>query len=110
MNTTITNNSLPKFPQATNNPGSSSSATAAATAAPTDAFASATRSPDQLKLTDSARAVQEATRLNKDSPMDTKRVEELRQALADGTYKVDAGRIADRLLSLDQQLGGTGKA
>ena len=32
------------------------------------------------------------------------------KALADGSYKIDAGRIADRMLALEQQLGGTGKA
>jgi negative regulator of flagellin synthesis FlgM len=30
--------------------------------------------------------------------------------MADGSYKIDAGKIAERLLAMDQQLGGTGKA
>src|SRR6185312_5443706 len=89
MNTTITNNGLPKLPQAGTSPGSGSSASAATSP---EAAATAARSSDQLKLTDSARALQEAARL------------------ADGSYKIDAGKIADRLLAMDQQLGGTDKA
>ncbi len=107
MNTTITNNGLPKFPQATNNPGNSSSAS---TAAPADTAAAPSRNSDQLKLTDSARALQEVARQNDASPIDAKRVDEVRRALADGSYKVDAGRIADRMIAMDQQLGGTDKA
>lgn len=106
MNTTITNNGLPKFPQATNNPGSSSSTNLAASA---DGAVAASRNGDQLKLTDSARALQEVARTNEASPIDSKRVEQVRSALADGSYKIDASRIADRLLVLDQQLGGTDK-
>jgi len=34
----------------------------------------------------------------------------VRQALADGSYKVDAGRIADRMIAMERQLGDTGKA
>jgi negative regulator of flagellin synthesis FlgM len=107
MNTTITNNGLPKFPQTTNSPGNSASA---GTAAPADAALAAPRNGDQLKLTDSARALQEAASQNETAPVDAKRVEQIRQALADGSYKVDAGRIADRMLAMDQQLGGTDKA
>lgn len=107
MNTTITNNGLPKLPQTGTSPGSGSSASAAASP---EATATASRSSDQLKLTDSARALQEAARLNDASPIDAKRVEQVRQALADGSYKIDAGKIADRLLAMDQQLGGADKA
>jgi len=107
MNTTITNNGLPKLPQAGTSPGSGSSASAATSP---EAAATAARSSDQLKLTDSARALQEAARLNDASPIDAKRVEQVRQSLADGSYKIDAGKIADRLLAMDQQLGGTDKA
>ncbi len=103
MNTTIINNGSPKFPQA-NNPGSGSTAT---TAAPADATP---RNGDQLKLTDSARALQEAAQSKETSPIDAKRVEQVRRALADGSYKIDAGRIADRMLTMDHQLDGTDKA
>jgi negative regulator of flagellin synthesis FlgM len=85
MNTTISNNGLPKFPQASNGPGNGSATTAAASPGTT---AAAPKSDDQLKLTDSALALQ----------------------LADGSYKVDAGNIADRMLAFERQLGGAAKA
>ncbi|HZX71406.1 MAG TPA: flagellar biosynthesis anti-sigma factor FlgM [Rhodanobacter sp.] len=107
MNTTITNNGLPKFPQATSNPASSSSASATASA---DGTAAAPRTGDQLKLTDSAQALQMAARQQETPPVDTQRVEQLRRALADGSYQIDAGRIADRMIAMNQQLDGTGKA
>lgn len=106
MNTTITNhNGLPKLPQANGKTGGNSSAAAAA-----DASVAAPRNGDQLKLTDSARALQEAARQNDAAPVDARRVEQVRRALADGSYRIDAGRIADRMLALDQQLGGPDKA
>lgn len=106
MNTTISNNGLPKFPQATNSAGNGS---AAATAAATGSTAAASTSDDQLKLTDSALALQNATRPGDTASVDPQRVEQVRKALADGSYKIDAGRIADRMLALEQQLGGAGK-
>ncbi|MEO7050979.1 MAG: flagellar biosynthesis anti-sigma factor FlgM [Rhodanobacter sp.] len=107
MNTTITNNGLPKFPQATNNPANSSPASATA---PADGAAATPRNGDQLKLTDSAQALQMAALQKDNAPIDTKRVEQLRRALADGNYKIDTGRIADRMLAMNKQLGGAGKA
>jgi negative regulator of flagellin synthesis FlgM len=106
MNTTISNNGLPKFPQASNSQGSGSATTTAAAGS----SAAAPASDDQLKLTDSALALQEAARPGDAAAIDPQRVEQVRKALADGSYKIDAGRIADRMLALEQQLGGTGKA
>ncbi len=107
MNTTISNNGLPKFPQTSNGPGSGSATTAAASAGTT---ATAPKSDDQLKLTDSALALQEAARPGDTAAVDPQRVEQIRKALADGSYKVDAGNIADRMLAFEQQLGGVAKA
>ncbi|HET7269337.1 MAG TPA: flagellar biosynthesis anti-sigma factor FlgM [Oleiagrimonas sp.] len=59
---------------------------------------------DRVQLTESARAIGAAAR-NRDAPVDTQRVERIRQAVADGTYKVDAQRVADRLISLEKQIG-----
>jgi negative regulator of flagellin synthesis FlgM len=102
MTTSIQNNGLPNFPQATGATGNASASTTAAT----DGNASVTpKSDDQLKLTDSARALQEAARLDTSSAIDTKRVEQIREALANGSYQVDPGRIADRMLSFERQLG-----
>ncbi|RCS30361.1 flagellar biosynthesis anti-sigma factor FlgM [Rhodanobacter denitrificans] len=107
MNTTISNNGLPKFPQAANSPGNGAATPAPAPAA---SGAPAAKADDQLKLTDSALALQQAARTDDSAAIDPQRVERLRTALADGSYRIDAGRIADRMISLDQQLGGTGKA
>jgi len=42
-----------------------------------------------------------------DTPVvDTQRVEEVKQALADGTYNVDATRIAEKLMALDTAFKG----
>lgn len=107
MNTTIPNNGLPKFTQTTGSAGNGQAAPAGGAA---DAASAVPKADDQLKLTDSALALQEAARADDSAVIDAVRVERLRQALADGSYKVDAGRIADRMLALDQQLGGTDKA
>lgn len=107
MNTTISNNGLPKLPQATNQPGNGPAAESPAPGA--SAGASAAPGDDQLRLTDSAKALQQAARSNA-AAVDQQRVERVRQALADGSYKVDAGRIADRMIAMERQLGGTGKA
>lgn len=107
MNTTIANNGLLKFPQATNNPASSSSTSTTASA---DSPAATPRTGDQLKLTESAQALQMAGQKQDAAPIDSKRVEQLRRALADGSYKIDASRIADRMISMDHQLGNTDQA
>jgi flagellar biosynthesis anti-sigma factor FlgM len=107
MNTTISNNGLPKLPQAAGQAGNSAAPESSASAA--GAGAPAAKADDQLKLTDSAKALQQAARTDA-TQVDTQRVERVRQALADGSYKVDAGRIADRMIAMERQLGGTGKA
>jgi negative regulator of flagellin synthesis FlgM len=102
MNTTISNNGLPKLPQAPSGQGSSTQ-NATGTAG-SEATGSTTGSDDRVQLTDSARALQEASRAGHGAEINTKKVAQIRQALADGTYRVDAGRIADRMLALENQL------
>jgi negative regulator of flagellin synthesis FlgM len=105
MNTTISNNGLPKLPQAPSGQGSAS--TQGATSAPgTEATTGSNSGDDRVQLTDSARALQEAARTHSGATVDTKRVEQVRQALANGTYKIDPSRIADRMMSLDSQISG----
>jgi len=102
MNTTISSNGLPKLPLATTSAdtGASQSAGGAATSG-----ASASSAPDDsVKLTDSARALQQASSTG--SPVDTARVDQIRQALANGTYKIDANAIAGKLTSMESQIGG----
>lgn len=105
MNTTISNNGLPKLPQAPAGQGTAS--TPSATSAPsTEATAGSKSGDDRVQLTDSARALQEAARTNSSATVDTKKVEQVRQALANGTYKIDPSRIADRMMSLENQING----
>jgi negative regulator of flagellin synthesis FlgM len=100
MNTTITSNGLPVLPQAKGNQNApAQSSQAAAETAP------AAKPEDSVKLTESARALAAAAK-DQAPAIDTKRVEQIRQALADGSYRVDAGKIADRLLSLEGQISG----
>lgn len=104
MNTTI-NNGMPKFPQA---PTGQSNAPAQGTpgAVSSDPSHGAAAS-DHVNLTDSARALQEAARTSDGPVIDSKRVEQIRSAIADGSYQVNPGRIADRMLALDAQIAGT---
>ena len=103
MNTTISNNGLPKLPQAPSGQGSSSTQNASGTSG-SEAAGSATATDDRVQLTDSARALQDASRTGHGASVDTKKVEQVRQALANGTYKIDPSRIADRMLSLESKL------
>ncbi|MET3651749.1 flagellar biosynthesis anti-sigma factor FlgM [Dyella japonica] len=105
MNTTISNNGLPKLPQPATGQGSGSTQGTSSTTS-SDAVGSSTGTNDRVQITDSARALQEAARTNSGATMDTKKVEQIRQQLANGTYKVDAGKIADRMMSLENQLNG----
>lgn len=59
---------------------------------------------DSVQLTESARAMGEVARAA-DAPVDTQRVAQIRQAIADGTYHVDAQRVADRMIKLEKQIG-----
>lgn len=107
MNNTILNNGSPRFPQAA--AGGSGTASTTTTGAPASASVEGPVG-DQVKLTDSALALQQAARPDEAGAIDPKRVEQLRLALADGSYKVNSGRIAERMIAMDQQLGGTDKA
>ncbi|MGH8214402.1 MAG: flagellar biosynthesis anti-sigma factor FlgM [Rhodanobacteraceae bacterium] len=66
--------------------------------------ASQAQAQDQVQLTESARAIGAAAR-GTDAPVDTKHVERIRQAIANGTYKIDPQRVADRLVALEKQIG-----
>ncbi|MBT2116016.1 flagellar biosynthesis anti-sigma factor FlgM [Dyella sp. LX-66] len=100
MNTTITSNGLPVLPQAKGNQNAQAQASQPATEA-----APAAKADDSVKLTESARALT-AAQGDKAPAIDTKRVEQIRAAIADGSYRVDAGKIADGLISMEGQLSG----
>jgi negative regulator of flagellin synthesis FlgM len=60
---------------------------------------------DQLSLTTSAQLLKELNEAVAATPeVDSSRVQAIKQAIAEGTYQVDAGRIADQLLKLEDQL------
>ena len=105
MNNTINSNTYTpsSLVQGQKNPADSSDAAAAGAQASGSA-----QSADSVNLTASAKALDEAARVSETSSgVDSQRVERVRQALADGSYQVDAGRIADKLVSIEGQIDGT---
>ena len=67
--------------------------------------AAAGSSSDQLSLTSSAQLLKELGEAVSASPeVDRGRIEAIRQAIADGSYEVDARRVAEKLLKLEDQL------
>jgi flagellar biosynthesis anti-sigma factor FlgM len=60
---------------------------------------------DSVKLTDSGKALSEAS--SGGDAIDAKRVESIRTSLANGTYQVNSSNIADKLTSMESQIGGS---
>jgi negative regulator of flagellin synthesis FlgM len=102
MNTTITP-SGPAGPQS-GTTGNKPAAGEVGAGAAGRAAATPVLAGDHVPLTESARASGAAAR-GTDAPVDAKHVERIRQAIADGTYQVDAQRVADRLIALERQIG-----
>ena len=71
-----------------------------ATSATQDASAVARKSTEQVSLSGSARALVGGT----DAPVNMNKVTEIRQKIADGSYRIDAARIADSLLTAAREL------
>ena len=77
--------------------GSDAAAGAASTAA--------TQSSDQVTLTDSARSLQKIEEAIAKAPVvDTAKVAAIKQAVSSGTYQIDTGRVADKLLQYERGL------
>lgn len=57
---------------------------------------------DRLTLTSAGQALARAA--DSEAPVDRQRVEEIRNALADGSYEIDSARLAQNILRLDRQL------
>ena len=85
--------------------GSAAAVTRAATGSPASAAATTAPADDTVRLTDAA---QELSRLEAQvssvPEVDSRRVEQVRAALANGTYKVDSGAIATNLMKLEAYL------
>jgi negative regulator of flagellin synthesis FlgM len=72
-----------------------------------DAFAatSAAKSADQVTLTDSARSLQKVEEAVAKAPVvNAAKVASVKQAVSSGTYQIDAGRVADKLLQFESGL------
>lgn len=69
--------------------------------------ASAPGSSEVVTLTDLGSRLQQLTQSVADVPaVDGKRVEQFRQAIADGSYQVDAEAVADKLANFEAMLSG----
>ncbi|AKC88006.1 flagellar biosynthesis anti-sigma factor FlgM [Pseudoxanthomonas suwonensis] len=67
----------------------------------------ASRPVDSLRLTGEAASLQALQRELAAAPaVDQARVAEVKQALESGSYRIDPAKIAERMLDLDEQLGG----
>jgi negative regulator of flagellin synthesis FlgM len=69
------------------------------------ATASAPKTSDQVTLTSSARTLQKAEETIAKTPVvNTDKVDSVKQRLSAGTYQIDAGRVADKLLQYERGL------
>jgi len=69
------------------------------------AKAPAAKSGDQVTLTSSARSLQKLEEAIAKTPVvDSGKVAAVKQSLNAGTYQVDAGRVADKLLTFESGL------
>jgi len=58
---------------------------------------------DRVTLSEAATRLSDVTRTVSQQPVvDSKRVEEIRQEIQNGTYKVDSGRIAASLIAMEK--------
>ena len=63
------------------------------------------QSGDTLTLTDSARSLQKIEQAIAKAPaVDAAKVAAVKQAIQSGTYQIDAGRVADKLLQFENGL------
>ncbi len=73
-----------------------------------DRAAAARSSDDVTTLTDIALHVQKVEERLADAPVvSDKRVQEIRQAISDGSYRISAEHIAGKLIELELRLGGS---
>ncbi|HEY5803455.1 MAG TPA: flagellar biosynthesis anti-sigma factor FlgM [Lysobacter sp.] len=83
-----------------------SATTRAGTSAERSEAIGATTATDSVRLTGEAEGLQALERQLGNGPasIDIARVNAVRSAIADGSYRIDAQAIASRMIDLDQQL------
>ena len=60
---------------------------------------------DNVHLTGTARQLQKASELIQNAPdVDVEKIEQIKAAIADGSYSVDAEAVAEKLLALESSL------
>jgi negative regulator of flagellin synthesis FlgM len=70
-----------------------------------EANSSAAQSGDQVTLTSSARSLQKIEEVIAQTPVvNSSKVAAIKQAISSGTYQVDSGRVADKLLQFESGL------
>lgn len=63
-------------------------------------------SDDTVRISDTAQALQRSVgENNRDADVDSDRVAQIKAAIADGSYKINNERIADRMLQFEKLLG-----
>lgn len=78
-------------------------------AAEADTAAPSRRDADRVNVTDSARSIQQSERAQAAAPaVDAGRVAAVQQELTEGRYEISPERIADRLISIEQQITSKG--
>ncbi|MGA7800109.1 MAG: flagellar biosynthesis anti-sigma factor FlgM [Gammaproteobacteria bacterium] len=61
---------------------------------------------DKVSLTNTAQHLRSlANQVGKMPSVDTHRVEAIKHALATGTYEINAGRVADKMIAFERSLG-----
>ncbi|MDO9169684.1 MAG: flagellar biosynthesis anti-sigma factor FlgM [Methylobacter sp.] len=61
-----------------------------------------TKKDDSVALTNATQAIKKAFGSSSSSPVDTDKVNSIKKALADGSYQVDAEKVAKKMLQLEK--------
>lgn len=83
--------------------GSANTQKTAASAKAENSSSAAATSGDSVELSQAAKSLTELeSKINASADVDTNRVADIRQAIADGNYSIDADKIAAKLLASDE--------